>query len=260
MLKAAVRERTSSFADQLRRSVSLVLGDYPRLYYPVMRRRERYKELLISDETEIVVEGYPRSGNTFAVAALQFPQGQRLHIARHTHSPAQIMEAVRRRLPTLVLVREPRDAGISLVIREPAVSLERALKRYRKYHRRIYDHRAGFVVATFSEVTSDFGPVVARLNRGFGLVLTPFDHTASNCEAVFKIVEDMERKTFAGILREHRVARPSDARSEPKARLTEAIQHAAYRSILEDCDGLYREFEALAHPRSDPIGMDGLGG
>jgi hypothetical protein len=260
VLKAAIRERRPSLADQVRHSVSLVLGDYPRLYYPVMRRRERYKELLISDETEIVVEGYPRSGNTFAVAALQFAQERRLHIARHTHSPAQVMEAVRRRLPTLVLVREPRDAGISLVIREPAVSLERALKRYRKYHRRIYARRAGFVVATFSEVTSDFGPVVVRLNQRFGLALSPFDHTPGNCEAVFTIVEDMERKAFAGILREHRVARPSDARSEPKARLTEAIEQAAYRSILEDCDGLYREFETLAHRKSNPIGTDGLGG
>src|SRR5204862_776059 len=126
---------------RLRLSISLLLGDYPRLYYPVMRHRRRYKDLLISDDTELVIEGYPRSGNTFAVAALQFAQTRVLRIARHTHSPAQVMEAVRRRLPTLVLVRAPRDAAVSLVIREPAVTLERALKRYERYHRRLHGYR-----------------------------------------------------------------------------------------------------------------------
>jgi hypothetical protein len=238
---------------RLRLSISLLLGDYPRLYYPVMRHRRRYKDLLISDDTEIVIEGYPRSGNTFAVAALQFAQNRALRMARHTHAPAQVMEAVRRRLPTLLLVRAPRDAAVSLVIREPAVTLEHALKRYERYHRRLHGYRAGFLVATFGEVTSSFGPVVERLNRRFGLALTPFEHTPSNCEEVFKAVEDMERKDFGGVLREHRVARPSDWRRKPKARLAEALDHAAYRRLLQDCESLYHEYQALARREPNPV-------
>ena len=81
--------RRLRLGSRLRRSVSLLLGDYPRLYYPVMRHHRRYKELLITDATELVLEGYPRSGNTFAVAALQFAQDRPLRIARHTHMPAR---------------------------------------------------------------------------------------------------------------------------------------------------------------------------
>jgi hypothetical protein len=157
-----------------------------------MRRHKRYRDLLISADTQVVIEGYPRSGNTFAVAAVQFAQERPLRIARHTHSPAQVIEAVHRGLPTLVLVREPRDAGVSLVIREPDVSLEFAFRRYLRFHNRIRPHVAGFVVATFNEVVSDFGPVVVRLNQRFGLTLTPFQHTGSNCEVVFRMVEDMD--------------------------------------------------------------------
>jgi hypothetical protein len=233
-------------ASRLRRSVSLLLGDHPSLYYPVMRHHRRYRELLITDATELVLEGYPRSGNTFAVAALQFAQDRPLRIARHTHMPAQVMEAVRRRLPTLVLVRPPRDAAVSLVIREPAVTLERALRRYRRYHSRIHPCRDGFVVGTFDEVTGAFGTVVERFNRAFGLDLTLFEHTPANCDAVFRIVEDMERKDFAGELREHRVARPSDSRREPKARLSEALKEPRYQGLLAECDALYAAYEGLA--------------
>jgi len=231
---------------RLRQAVSEVLGEHPRLYYPIMQHHRRYRELLINNATDLVIEGYPRSGNTFAVAALQFVQPQTLHIARHTHSPAQVMEAVRLGLPTLVVVRNPRDAAVSLVIREPEVTLAHAFARYRRYHERIHACRAGFLVATFDEVTTEFGAVVERFNRTFGLSLTPFAHTQANCDAVFKIVEDMERKDFDGVLREHRVARPSEWRREPKARLAEAVGDASYRTLLGDCDRLYETFRALA--------------
>jgi len=230
----------------LGRVLRLVLADHPRLYYPVMRRRPFYKDLLISDRTELVIEGYPRSGNTFAVAALQFAQPRALNIARHTHSPAQVIEAARRRLPLLVLVREPRDAAVSLVIREPPLTLELALRRYIRFHRRIHPYRASYVVGTFDEVTTDYTPVLERLNSAFGLKLAPFQHTPANREAVFKIVEEMERRAFQGQLVETRVARPSPARAEPKARLLETLARGRHRALLEDCHGLYQGFLSLA--------------
>jgi hypothetical protein len=228
-----------------RRSMSRILGNYPRLYYPVMRYHPRYSELLITDSTEIVIEGYPRSGNTFAVAALQFAQPRPIHIARHTHSPAQVIQAVRRGLPTLVLVRAPRDAAISLLIRESGGSLECALQRYLEYYTRIHRHRDGFVVGAFDEVVGNFGAVIDRLNRAFGLGLTPFDHTLANRDAVFRIVEDMERRNV-GVLRENSVARPSSSRREPKGRLAEALAHPRYQSLLGECEALYRTYKALS--------------
>ena len=224
----------------------LALADHPRLYYPVMRRRPPYKDLLISESTELVIEGYPRSGNTFAVAALQFAQTRQLQIARHTHSPAQVIEAVRRRLPLLVLVREPRAAAVSLVIREPPLSLELALRRYIRFHKRVHQYRAAFVVGTFSEVTTQYAQVIDRLNSAFGLQLARYEHTPTNREAVFRIVEDMERRTSQGQLVETRVARPSSVREEPKARLLEELARGRHRAHLEECDELHQRFLCLA--------------
>jgi hypothetical protein len=246
---ADAREQVSS---RLRRTASTFLGDFPRLYYPVMRRRGRYRDLLIRADTEVVIEGFPRSGNTFAVAALQFAQGRPIGIARHTHYPAQVIEAARRRLPTLVLVREPADAVVSLVIREPFVTLEQALRRYLHYYTKIAPYHGSYVVGTFHDVTTDFGCVVAGVNRAFRTQFVRFEHTDANCTAVFQIVEDMERQACRGVLEESRVARPSAERAIPKARLLEALGDPQYRELSADCEAVFHHFATLSEPSEAP--------
>lgn len=234
-----------SLASRLRQQLSLSLADHPRLFYPVMRRRAAYRGVLISEQTELVVEGYPRSGNTFAVAAVQFAQARPVVIARHTHAPAQVIEAARRGLPTLVLLRDPRDASMSLVIREPQISLALALRRYVRFYSRLAPFHNSFIVATFAQVTTDFGVVIERLNARCGLDLAPFQHTPENCARVFEMVEEMERKTLGGQLRETRVARPSAVRDTLKMGLIHAFEDPEYRSLLDTCYSLHREFQAM---------------
>jgi hypothetical protein len=255
----ALSTRTTGAAARARRSVYLFLADYPRVYYPIMRWRRLYKPLLISAKTELVIEGYPRSGNTFAVAALQYAQPRELRIARHTHAPAQVIEGVRRRLPVLVLVRDPRDAAASLVIHDPNVSMEMALRRYIRFHSRILPYHTGYVVGTFTEVTTNYAPVIERLNHAFRLSLTPFEHTAANCELVFTILDHMERATLRGALTETRVARPSAVRKRLKVSLMEALQTAKHRLLLEECHTLYERFRAMAVPPREHKGAHGPG-
>lgn len=249
MTPAPARELISS---RLRRTASTLLGDFPRLYYPVMRRRARYRDLLVRVDTELVIEGFPRSGNTFAVAALQFAQSRPISIARHTHYPAQVIEAARLRLPMLVLVREPADAVVSLVIREPFVTLEQALKRYLHYYTKIAPYHDSYVVGSFHKLTTDFGSVVASVNEAFRTQFVPFEHTDANCTAVFQIVEDMERQSCQGVLAESRVARPSAERAIPKARLLEALGSRQYRELSAECEAVFHQFATLPGPSAAP--------
>lgn len=233
-------------AVRLRQKLSLGIADHPHLFYPVMRRRAKYNGVLIGDHTELVIEGFPRSGNTFAVAALQFAQPHPVVIARHTHAAAQVIEGVRRRLPTLLLIRDPRDACMSLVIRERAVSLELALRRYVRFHRRLAPFWRGYVVATFDQVTSDYSQVIERLNRRCNIQFVLFDHTPQNCETVFGIVEEMERDACNGMLYETRVARPSAVREAIKEGLAAGFEDGANQALLADCNSLHREFQAMS--------------
>src|SRR5207248_8228322 len=96
--------------------------------------------------------GPPRSANSFAVEAFRLAQGRAVPIGHHTHQPAQVLEAVRRRLPVMVLVREPVEVATSTVIRAGIVSPARALKDYCRFYETILPSRGSFVVAPFEEV------------------------------------------------------------------------------------------------------------
>jgi hypothetical protein len=58
-------------------------------------------------------------------------------IAHPLHAPAQVIRAARWRILTLVLMRRPMDAVLSLVIRDPA-SVEQVLG-YTRIHNSFYE-------------------------------------------------------------------------------------------------------------------------
>ena len=46
----------------------------PRSFFSLYSARRRYRGLLVDENTQLVVEGFPRSGNTFAVFAFRYAQ------------------------------------------------------------------------------------------------------------------------------------------------------------------------------------------
>jgi hypothetical protein len=135
---------------------------------------------VIDRDTELVIDGYNRSANTFTVYAFQLSQPRPVRVAHHLHAPAQILAAVHAGLPTLVLIRDPHGAVLSQAVREPHVSLKYALWAYIRFYTCLLPHRTGFVVGDFDQTTNDFGSVIRRLNQVFGTSYAEFVHTDEN--------------------------------------------------------------------------------
>jgi len=149
-----------------RRKLRSLIDTHPRIYLLLCQVRPKTRQITVFKDTEIVIEGFPRSANTFAVAAFTFAQGRPVKIARHLHASAQVIEAVRREIPCIVLIRKPRDAVLSLLVREPHILPEQAPKDYIRFYRSIAPYRGKFVVGRFEEVTTDFGPDLRRRMGG----------------------------------------------------------------------------------------------
>jgi hypothetical protein len=205
--------------------LSGALGPHPSLYLPLAHAKYRWEirgtELdgmrpnpdahppPVDRRVEIVIEGFPRSANSFAVAAFRLPQDRFLHIAHHRHVAAQVIGGVRLGIPVLVLVRHPEDAVLSLVTRHPNVPVELALKNYARFYGpilRLADH---FVCANFEQVTTDFGVVVRRLNARFGSTFREFEHTSENVAECFFQIERHHRRQTGERHFEAMVPRPS---------------------------------------------------
>ena len=73
-----------------------LIGRLPRLYRLCLyATRSPRLPLLTTPGSAIVVDGFPRSGNTFAVCAFMSANPNAAHVARHIHLPVQFALAER---------------------------------------------------------------------------------------------------------------------------------------------------------------------
>jgi hypothetical protein len=244
-----------------------------RPYLALARRRHGLE--VATDETELVIDGFPRSGNTFAVVAFQLVQPEPVRLSHHIHSSAHMIAAAKRGTPIVVTVREPEDAVLSCVIREPYVTIAQALRFYIAFYRRLSRRRERMVVAPFEEVVTDFGGVVARANALFGTSFAAFEHTPASVAECFGIIDDRARRppwdaaigaflsgtdtvesvraaarSYAALggpplpIPENRVARPSLEREACKAALRAAYNAARLSDLRASARHVYDRFTA----------------
>jgi len=174
-------------------------AEHPRPYLDFARRKyPGPSPQVLGADTAVVIDGYTRSASTFAVYAFQVAQPSPVPMAHHLHAPAQLKEAARRGLPTLMVIREPRGAVLSQLVREPGVDLLDALYAYRRFHLSLMACRDAFVVADFHEVTRDFGSVVRRMNARYGTSFGVFGGTPDEHELVTRLIE--QRPTLSPLL------------------------------------------------------------
>lgn len=220
------------------------LGDHPAALPVILRLTPLGTTRRITERTQLVIEGFPRSGNTFAVFALRSAQPKPIEVTSHVHVPAQVKLAVRRGAPTVVAVREPLGTVSSLVIAAPHVPLDRALREYVHHHRQLLPLRDGFLVVDFTEITADMGAVTVAINERFGTAFVPFDHTPEHERAVFEAIDLHHQELHGGT--EHVVARPSEQRRADQQRVRGQLQEPALAGLLEEARGVYAELRAGA--------------
>jgi hypothetical protein len=182
----------------LRRQVRNLVADKPTLYI-FLRTVFTTREGNVQSGTQLLIEGYPRSANTFCEAAFRLAQGDRpVHLAHHAHAAATVLRASKRGIPTLVIMREPVEAARSLHMRNPTVmSPKRCLDEYIRFHNAIVPCRPRFVLARFETVVTDFGSVIDRVNKRFDTNFALFEHTEANVRSAYKLVDEMSGKRNA---------------------------------------------------------------
>lgn len=227
------------------------LGRRPRLYHWTYRLRDGYAERLVTDATDLCIEGFPRSANSFAVGAVEHAHPDPLSIAHHNHVPAPLLNAVRRGLPTVVLIRDPVDTvisnrGLQLQIgtREGKeiprhVSYERQLRTWIVWYERVWPVRDRVVVAPFEVVTDDMGRIIDAVNARFGTNFARFEHTDKNVAAI------------RGSRGYH--ALPTEERDRLKARARERFETevGADHSLVQEAHAVYRRFVEASSVPSD---------
>lgn len=194
-----------------------------------------YRSNVVSDH-DLVVEAFPRSANTYisAIAILAFPDKK---IARHTHSLGQIKIALKNRTPTLIVVRSPKEAILSNMIRFPLVSPWVLLYRYFYFHKYVLKHKDSLSILRFQDAV---GAEIEDVVRIIEMRIGEKSDYIPNKEEVISKVEEMESEDNSGAgVRETHVARPSATRDLMKVDL-EAKLHGM-KNKLAELEALYME-------------------
>lgn len=227
-------------------------GAWPSLFYPLYAWREGAgSPHPVRRDTDIVIEGYPRSGNTFVVHAFRLAQDRPVRIADHIHVPAQIMRAAAYGIPACVLIRRPDDVVRSLTVKYPELHVRHALQGYINFYTDCWAHRDRFVVAEFDTATRNFGVTIDAVNRRFGTSFRRFEHAPADAARVFA---QLDRRNAEINLGDPRASyRPNEVKEAEKQRL-DLAPHAAQ---LARAEGIYRRYLALA--RRDAVHGDAHG-
>lgn len=245
---ASSKQKLLTLKFELRSFCSL----YPQLFFPLRSLLGKETKQAVQENTQLVIEGFPRSANSFSVAAIQSIQPKPLRIASHLHAAAQVIRAADLYIPTLVLIRPPEDAIISLKSLELEISyrfnidypgwgacLKSYLKAWIKFYSQVLPYKNYYVIGLFDEVIHDFGAITKRINKRFQTNFVVFQHTRENVNKIHKVVG-----FHSG---------PSAKREYLKEFFIKDIEADNLLPLLMKAENLYREFEILA--KSDRSGI-----
>ena len=226
-----------------------IAAGYPRLYRPLIGLKSSFGVGggLVGRETQLAIQAFPRSGNTFATQAFLLAQQKRVKLAHHLHSPGELMLAARWGVPGLLVVRQPTDSVCSFIQREQVIGPRQALRNWSRFHKPLMGILDAFVVATFEQIISDFGAVIERINRKYGTDFDLFEHTDSNVKKCFELIEARELE----LSKEERplelgVARPSKERASGRASIIASVQGAELTKDMNQAAELFKRLQAVA--------------
>jgi hypothetical protein len=234
---ALLPERVRREATAIKRAAQIYAGERPSIFFAVHRLKR--DPLAVQPTTQLVIEGFPRSANTFSVWAFREAQREEVRLAHHLHYPAQVVRAAQWQIPILLLIREPKDAITSLLMRRPLLPLEQALRHYISFYGIAARHRDAFVLGSFEEVVEDYGAVIERINDRFATEFSLFDHTEENVKKVYSRIEERHKAQHREEISETRVARPSATKEELKRKMNLTLEAPKHKKFLAQATIVY---------------------
>ena len=210
-----------------------ILCAFPKIAYLCYYLNSGTRPFLVRKHTDLVIEGFPRSATTFSYYAFCMAQRRRVHVAFHLHSPVNVVNALRMKVPVLVILRPPRDAVSSAFVRDPQISLKANLRRYDAFYRLLTPYKNDIVVADFKDVVRDFGQFVERINKKFDKnYLRPTNHPL-----------DLEKIRDGLVLRnQHGTQLTSYLPNDEKENLKRQVDFRSCRTELRRCEDLYHQW------------------
>jgi hypothetical protein len=217
MLKAILKIQSSPRMNLLRQlsfSYHSIVAREPRLWYfyqpyilwgKVKRKAlnpEEINEGLLLPDTELVIDGFQGSANSFATVAFKYCQTQPVRLMHHCHAPVLIIKAIQQQVPVLLTVRQPIDTVMSLTSRWSYISVNQALKSYIGFYTKLKPYTDQCIISTFQQTTQHLDKIIEVLNDQFNTQFDLVDVGLVNADCRKKVSDSPERAARRKALKE----------------------------------------------------------
>lgn len=179
-----LKGRIFSFRSLVAREPALWLFYQPYIFWDKQKIKHSIpvRERVVLPDTELVIDGFQGSANSFATVAFKQSQTQTVKLAHHMHSPAQIIQATKKNIPVLLTLREPQATVLSLTSRWPYISVTAGLRSYIAFYTKLRPYAAKHIVSNFDITTQRLDLVIEALNTKFDTHFDPVDIAKVNVE------------------------------------------------------------------------------
>ncbi len=171
-----------------------ILGKSPH-YYRLFARKYPFNRMVVTDQTGVVIEGFPRSANSYAVVAFKLVNPH-VPIGHHLHVPVQLLQACRFNIPAVLVLRAPEEAVASFMVFQGSLNADIYLKAYIRFHRQLLPCLEQILVASFETVTSDMNRVITGLNQKYDTQFALIDAPAEREGEIFKKLKQVNAQFF----------------------------------------------------------------
>lgn len=197
----------------------------------------RGKDDVIRTNCDIVIDGYPRSANTFTAVYWKYTQPH-LRLADHTHHPTCAISALQNDIPVLFLIRNPKDCVSSWVV-YTGLPFRTMLLHYIDYHRTLLPYLERLYIVPFDTAITRPKQVIADISARYKI--------HSNMDFDEKVILEKVEAHLAAANNQNEGSFNHTQSHLPSER-RELLKHATrekFAKLLESDD--YKEAESLYH-------------
>lgn len=237
-----------AFVTQLIRNLRLLISPCPNLY----RIYADYCQLSfrLTNTTTVVVDSYPRCGNSFFEAAFNMAQKGREVVAHHSHAAGQVLAGVKKGLPCIVLIREPEAAISSFYeMSEGKYSIQLLTREFVTFYSSLLPVIDKLIIVETSMMEARFRNLMVHLHDQYGLKVEPYEIDTAMRAQLFRVVDEVGRQRN-GFVAERYSDSLNSAEKQARRRKLDAIRAMVGASEnannLRRAQALYKAFKSHA--------------
>jgi len=161
----------------------------------------------------------------------------------HTESPSlqwvQIKRAVQYSIPILILIRDPKDVAVSLIIRNPESTLLSILNSYIQYYTAIFPYKDKLVIVDFKDLIDDLASVIKSINHKFDTSFRESSPTKDDQDVIFAKISELSKVYVNG--EKTKAAYPSSEKKALKDYWKTKINDPCLAPVLSTAYSVYKD-------------------